>query len=171
MDMSEAFELAKSGTEVLRARKNLLFTFGPTKLPYLCLSEREGGDIAIRSGEITADRPAIAVPGEDWKFEGFDMEGLDKDGMMPVFIARGVHMPPLAYTNSSGGERFERGELRAAIDRELERLEGAGDIRTGVIRAPEAVWKLSLLLYVGSQIARSAHSNVAEHFERLRLRG
>ncbi len=171
MDMSEAFELAKSGTEILRARKNLLFTFGPTKLPYLCLSEREGGDVAIRSGEITADRPAIAVPGDDWKLEGFDMEGLDKDGMVPVMVARGIHMPPLSYTNSAGTERIERGDLRAALDRELERLEGEGDIRTGVIRAPEAVWKISLLLYVGSQIARSAPSNIAEHFERMRLRG
>lgn len=171
MDLNEALELARSGTEVLRSRKNILFTFGPTKLPYLCLSERETGEIAVRAGEITADRPAIAVPGEDWKFDGFEMDGIDKDGMVPVLIARGIHIPPLSYTNTAEPVRIERGDLRAILDRELERLEGLQDIRTGVIRAPEEVWKMSLLLYVTMQIARSAPSNVAEHMERLRLRG
>lgn len=171
MDFNEALELARSGTEVLRARKNTLFTFGPTRLPYVCLCEQEDGVVAIREGEITADRPAIALPGEGWNFEGFEMDNLDKDGMIPVMIARGVHMPQLSYTNTASASRTVREGMQAAIDRELDRLEKAQDIRTGVIRAPEAVWKMSLLLYVGSQIARSAPSNVSEHFERLRLRG
>lgn len=171
MDLQEAFELARNGTEILRARKNLLFTFGATRLPYLCFSEQEEGMVAIREGEVTADRPAIAVPGKEWNFEGFEMEGLDEDGMVPVFLQRGVHIPPQAYTHSASGSRVVKGDMRALIDRELDRLESEHDTRTGVIRAPEAVWKMSLLLYVGAQIARSAPSNVAEHFERLRLRG
>ncbi len=169
MNFKEAIELAHSETEILRARKNILFTFGPTKLPYICLSDNGDGGVNIREGEVTADKPAIAVPGNEMGFEGFDMDGVSDEGMIPVIIARGIHMPPLKYINNSGKSRVVRGELRGVADTELEKLEKAGDIRTAVIRAPEDVWKISILLYVGSQVARSAESNINEHMERLRM--
>lgn len=169
MDIQEAMDLARSETEILRARKNILFTFGPTKLPYICLSDNGDGGVNVRHGEVTADKPAIAVPGREFGFEGFEIEGMADDAAVPVLIARGIHMPPLKYVNNSGKSRIVRGELRSVVDAELEALEDADDTKTGVIIAPDQVWKISILLYVGSQVARSAESNVHEHMERLRL--
>ncbi len=171
MDFNEAIELARRDTSIIKARKNLLFTFGPTKLPYVCLSDSRDGCIYIHDGEVTTDKPHIAIPGEELGFEGFEMDGMGKDGMLPVLIARGVRMPPAKYINKNEEKRIFRGELQEAIDIELERLATKDDIRTGVIAAPESVWKLSVLLYVGLQVARSAESNVNEHIERMFLRG
>lgn len=171
MDFNEAIEQARAGTEFIRSRKNILFTFGPTKLPYICVCERGDGGVLLREGEVTADRPAIAIPGERWNFEGFSMDGVGEDGMVPVLIARGIHIPPLNYTNTAGGSRTVYAEIRQVLDEEQERLERSHDIRTGLFAAPDEVWKISVLLYVAAQIARSAPANVAEHMERLRLRG
>ena len=171
MDFNEAIELARSDTRVVKARKNLLFTFGPTKLPYVCLTDSKDGCIYIHDGQVTTDKPHIAIPGEEMGFEGFDMEGVEKGGMVPVLIARGVRMPPAKYINKNEQKRIFRGTLDDAVDSELERLHKIDDISTGVICAPESVWKLSILLYVGTQVARSAESNVNEHIERMFLRG
>lgn len=171
MDFNEAIELARSDTKIVKSRKNLLFTFGPTKLPYVCLADSKDGCIYMHDGEVTTDKPHIAIPGEEMGFEGFDMEGVEKDGMVPVLIARGVRMPPAKYVNKNEEKRIFRGTIKDAIDSELERLDKNDDIRTAVISAPETVWKLSVLLYVGTQVARSAESNVNEHLERMFLKG
>lgn len=169
MDFHEALEEAKQGTEIYKSRKNMLYTFGPTRLPYVCLSENGAGGITVREGEVTADRPAIAIPGDNWKFEGFDADGVDGEGMIPVLVARGIHFPPLNYTNQSLHQRTEYRAMQEAVDVEMKRLEQASDIRTGVFRGPDSLWQISLLIYVSTQIARSAPSNIAEHMEHRRL--
>lgn len=171
MDFNEAIELARADTNIVKSRKNLLFTFGPTKLPYVCLTDSKDGCVYMHDGEVTTDKPHIAIPGEEIGFEGFDMDEVENSGLIPVMIARGVRMPPAKYVNKMEEKRIFRGSINDAVDSELERLGKNDDIKTAVICAPESVWKLSVLMYVGSQVVRSAESNVNEHFERMFLRG
>ncbi|MDR0867511.1 MAG: hypothetical protein LBP75_03420 [Planctomycetota bacterium] len=166
LPFNETIDFTRRNMRVLKERKNPLFTFGPTKLPYLCLTA-VGDDTLIRAGEVVSDKPKIVIPGRDFEFSGFDDE--DTDGGLPVLIARGVKMPTASYTNKEQPARRVSDNLAAAAAREIARLNDANDTRTGVICAPEQVWRLSLLLYVGQQIARSSESNLAEHLERLRL--
>lgn len=169
MDFNEAIELARADTNIIKSRKNLLFTFGPTKLPYVCLTDSDDGAVYIHEGEVTTDKPHITIPGQEMGFEGFEMDGVEEKGMIPVLLARGIRMPAAKYVNKNEEKRIFRGSLKDAADSELERLDKADDIKTGVFTAPESVWKLSVLLYVGSQVARSAQSNVQEHMERIFL--
>lgn len=165
MDFNDAFEQAKNKTEIVKARKNLLFTFGPTKLPYICLCDTEDGVVYIRSGEVTTDKPHISIPGQEAGFEGFEMEEFSDKGMLPIMLARGIHIPPAKYVNNQEKKRVFRGEIGRAIDEELERLEKENDIKTAVIRAPESLWKLSVLIYITTQVTRSAQANISEHME------
>lgn len=173
MDLEEAFKLAQADTRFIKTRKNLLYTFGATRLPYICLSQAldDANFVMVRAGEVTADKPQIAIPNEPFSFEGFEeLLGKEEDGVA-VFLARRISMPPSKYVNRAEAERRERGSLSEAIERAVNRLENEHDVRTAVIAAPEQVWGLSILLYVGNQVARSAPSNVQEHFEHLRHRG
>jgi len=180
MDFQEAWQMAGKHTRIVRARKNMLYTFGSTKLPYVCISRmpEDEGEVCVRRGEVTADRPKIAIPGHDgMKFEGFDLEGFGggeehkgQEGL-PVFLARRIEMPAANYVHTASGVRRERRGLEEATDREVDQLEKTGDIRTAVIQAPEQAWMLSVLMYVGTQIVRSAPGNIGEHLERLRLQG
>ena len=174
MEMEEAFKMAQDDTRFIKVRKNLLYTFGATRLPYICLSQslENSKVIKVRTGEVLADKPQIAVPGEIFSFEGFeetDEKRNDED--LAVMLARRISMPPSKYVNKADAATDEPGPLDEAIQRVMNRLGNENDVRTGVISAPEQVWGLSILLYVGSQVARSAPSNVQEHFEHLRLRG
>lgn len=175
MDLEEAFKLAQADTKFIRVRKNLLYTFGTTRLPYICLSASVKNDdtVTVREGEVMADKAKIAIPNELFSFEGFDESLGDKDGEegVAILLARRISMPPSKYVNKASPETVEQGPLSAAIQRAVNRLDSDNDVRTAIISAPEQVWGLSILLYVGSQVARSAPSNVQEHFEHMRLRG
>ena len=177
MEMEEAFKMAQDDTRFIKVRKNLLYTFGATRLPYICLSQslEHPESVMVRTGEVLADKPQIALPGETFSFEGFDESRDTPDDQdsesLAVTLARRISMPPSKYVNKSDAAMREPGSLSDAIQRVINRLENENDVRTGVIAAPEMVWGLSVLLYVGSQVARSAPSNVQEHFEHLRFRG
>jgi hypothetical protein len=170
MDFNEAIAFASQRTNIIRARKNPLYTFGATRLPYVCLSDsaRNTGDVVLRRGEVTASRPSISVPGQAAEFEGFDFGG---DKAFPVFLARQIEMPIAKYINKSEGATDERGPLEASIEKVVNQLDRDNDIRTAVLVAPDNVWTLSVLLYIGSQVVRSAPANIAEALERMKLRG
>ncbi len=178
MEMEDAFKLAQEDTRFVKERKNLLYTFGATRLPYVCVSQDEGNAdfVTVRSGEVLADKPQIAVPGDMFSFEGFEelreLFGGEAFGAEPfVTLARRISIPPSKYVNRPDATERKPGPLAEALERIVSRLENDNDVRTGVISAPERVWSLSVLLYVGSQVARSAPSNVREHFEHMRFRG
>ena len=154
-------------TRILRTRKNLLFTFGTTKLPYVCISThpKEEGDIVIRNGVVETAPPQIIVPGEDFRFEGF--EDYQDDDAMLVLLARRIAIPPAHIKNQSSATEVVRMSVQAAVERSCNRLDQSNDSRTAVIIGPDDVWNLSVLLYVGSQITRSASSNIQEYFERI----
>lgn len=176
MRFHEALKLAREETRVVRERRHLLYTFGATRLPYVCVTAGEG-QVLLHDGEVTAEKPNIVFPGRDFRLEGFapdgDFTGEGEGGAeaMPVFIAREIRMPVGDYANRERPPRTAPGTVEDALARELARLDAAHDIRTGVIRAPESVWRLGVLFYVGAQIVRSAGANVAERAERLRLGG
>ncbi len=171
--MEDAFRLAREDTRFVKERKNLLYTFGATRLPYVCVSPEAGNAdfVTVRSGEVLADRPKIALPGEMFSFEGFEELREMFEAEPFVALARRISIPPSKYVNKAGLTERRPGPLSEALQRIVNRLENDNDVRTGVISAPEEVWSISVLLYVGSQVARSAQSNVAEHFEHMRLRG
>lgn len=169
MDLNEAFDYASEHSRVVRQRKNPLYTFGVTRLPYFCYSEspEQSDMVVVNSGEVTAEPPRIALPGQPFRFDGF--EDYEEEDLARVLIARRIQIPQAQYTNRQDPSSLEKGPLDEVIERAVNRLDQASDSRTAVISAPHTVWSLSVLMYVGSQIVRSAPSNVAEHFEHLRL--
>ena len=178
MDMDDAWRLARESTRLARQRKNLLYTFGATKLPYLCLASdrRTNGMVLVRQGAVSAHRPQIALPGDEFHhFEGFgphpgedgpDLPGWPGNGEgLWVRIARRIALPGAKYVHESESGRSEPGPLDVALERAVERLDREGDIRTAVLATDARVWRLGVLLYAASQMARSAESNIREHLE------
>ncbi|MHC4887131.1 MAG: hypothetical protein ACYTGH_18795 [Planctomycetota bacterium] len=167
----EVFLEAQRQTSILRQRKNLLYTFGATRLPYVFLGESaiNQGDIVVRSGEVSVKRPQIIAPGQDVELEGFGFEELEGEGaeaMIPVLLNRWVQFPPAKYANTHGTMEVVPGPLERAVENSVNRLDQKHDIRTAVITGNEAMWGFSVLGYVGQMIAKSAPSNIGEYFER-----
>ena len=176
--MEDAWNLARETTQLVRQRKNLLYTFGTTKLPYLCLtaSRLSENKVWVHEGVVSAQRPHITLPGgQGHQFKGFDSEpgddwpdpsdvGMDGEGVW-VRIARRFALPAAEYQNETKGPRSEQGPLQAALERTVERLERENDIKTAILTADGRIWRLGVFLYVASQMARSAESNIREHIE------
>jgi hypothetical protein len=169
----EFFLEAQKRTEVLRSRKNLLYTFGSTRLPYVFLAESavNEGDVVLRRGEVTVDRPRIIAPANPVEFEGFGFEDGEEEGMIPVLLNRWIKFPAARYQNSSAALEVAGGPLEAATERVINELDRGNDIRTGVIQGPESVWGFSVLGYVGQMVARSAPGNIGEYFEHFGFNG
>lgn len=170
MDMEQAFEYASENTTLYRQRKNPLYTFGVTRLPYICLCDslEEDGMVVVNRGEISAGPPRIALPGQPFRFEGFD--DFEEEDLARILIARRVEMPPAEYVHRPEAAQSERGPLEAAVERTTEMLDDANDSRTALLSAPLKVWSLAVLMYVGNQIVRSTPSNLAQHLEHQRFR-
>ncbi|MBN1257096.1 MAG: hypothetical protein JXA52_05265 [Planctomycetes bacterium] len=162
----EAFIEAQRKTRILRTRKNLLYTFGSTRLPYVFLANSgiNRGDVVMRKGEVSVDRPKIFTPSNPVELEGFGFEELE-EGMIPVLLNRWVHFPPAKYHNSSSALEVLDGPFERAQEEIINRLDRQNDIRTGVIQGLEHLWGFSVLGYVGQMIVRSTPSNIGEYFE------
>lgn len=166
-DLIRTFLETQEQTHFVKERRNVLYTFGHTRLPYIFLGDSavNQGDVVMRCGEVTVEPPSIITPGPDVAFEGFEFEGEAAD-LLPVLLNRWVRFPAARYQNSAGVLEVVDGPLEAASDRVLESLDSESDIRTGVIQGPEATWGFSIIGYVGRMIVRSAPSNIGEYFER-----
>lgn len=172
MNLMEALEFARNESIIHRERRNLLYTFGTTRLPYVCLSaqDEQQSKVIVRRGEVMAQPPKIALPGQHFQFDGFEFDDEEEGTLEAILLARQIEMPPAQYSHNAQGQSVETGPVEAAVERTATQLDKNNDSRTAVISTPPEVWNLSILLYVGQQVVRSAPSNVAEHMERLHFR-
>jgi len=170
MNSYEKLLKAISRTKILKSRKNLLFTFGNTILPYLIIADSSinKGHTVVRRGEVNVERPRIFFAGEEAIFEGFEFgkDDNDIDNIKYALMCRGISFPNLTYKNSTTSLEVLNSKSDDVIYKSLNELEDVNDIRTSVIVCDESLWNLSLLHYVFTQVIRSSSSNLKEYMER-----
>mgnify|MGYP000855399806 CR=1 FL=1 len=169
----QKFIEAVKGTRILRARKNFLFTFGNTRLPYVLVANSliNSGNCVIRKGEVVVDKPQIIISNDSAIFEGFDIDQslIDLDQVKFALMSRGFSFPQLNYKNSTQNLEVVSDKLETIIERQMNEFEDANDSRVGLIACQEETWNLSLLHYVLTQVIRSSTSNMQEYLERYPL--
>ena len=160
-------------TKVLRARKNFLFTFGNTRLPYVILASSviNTGSTVIRTGEVVVEKPQIIITNDAAVFEGFDIDrsAIDLDQVKIALMSRGISFPQMNYKNSTQNLEVVNDKLEVIIERQMNEFEDSNDSRVGLIQCREDTWNLSLLHYVLTQVIRSSSSNMQEYLERYPL--
>lgn len=170
-DFDQVFQRATDETELLRTRKNDLYTFGATRLPYIFLAHSaiNEGDTIVRRGEIQTEKPAIVFGGDQQsRFEGFEEEGHEE---LKLLFMRAFRMPNLNVHNQDMHLEVVSKELEALGDKFMHELDRENDSRTAVIRGPEDLWGISLLIYAGEMTRRSAPGNMKDIMEREQLGG
>lgn len=165
MDLQDVWERALKDTQILRPRVHDLDTFSTTQLPYVLLSRSSVnvGDTAVRKGEVIVEKPALILPSQSPQFQGFNFEEelqLNQGLLTNFLIIRGVKFPSLKYNNNTYSVDVYEGELEKATSYYLDRLERQEDVHTGLISGPEDCWQFSLLIFICSQVLRSADSDM-----------
>jgi hypothetical protein len=169
----QKFIEAVRSTKILRARKNYLFTFGNTRLPYVMVANSliNAGSSIIRTGEVVVEKPQIIIANDSSAFEGFDIDRslVDLDQVKFALMSRGISFPQMNYKNSTQFLEVVSDKLEVIIERQMNQFEDANDSRVGLIQCREDTWNLSLLHYVLTQVIRSSTSNMQEYLERYPL--
>jgi hypothetical protein len=176
MGLQDSWEKALKNTEIIRARVQSLLTHSATNLSYIFLSESSinMGDTVVRKGEVVVDKPSLVLPYASPQFEGFDFEKdlhINENILMNFLLVRGVTFPSLSYNNKTYSVDIYEGGLKKAIQHNLEKLQRQEDVLTGLITGSEDCWQFSILIFVCTQVARSAETDVKKLLEELKRRG
>ena len=165
MNMQEFWEKAVKKTEIVRPRVTPLHTHAVTHLPYISLSESavNSGDTVVRRGEVMVEKPSIVLPYNLPQFEGFDFENqmhVNEDLFKSFLLVRGVQFPAMKYNNKSYSVDVYEGGLSKAIEYHKVLLQQQENVHSGLIAGPEDCWQFSVILFVCSQVSRSADGDI-----------
>ena len=173
MNIQDGWEKALKSTKILRPRPKELLTFEATEVPYIFLSESSVnlGDTVVRKGQVVVEKPAIILPSNSPQFEGFDFERefhSGQDMILNFLFVRGVTFPSLKYNNKTYSLDVYEGHLEKAIEYYSDKLQRGEDVANGLITGPEDSWQFSILIFIATQIMRSADSDIKRLLERFK---
>ena len=164
MDIHETWEKALHQTDIVRSRVQALMTFAETKVPYIFLSKTEAlNNTLIRQGEVVVDKPSLVLPPNIPQFFGFEFEKeeqFNREAIINFLLVRGVTLPSLKYNHKTSALHQFEGHLDEAVKHFLDNLQRKEDVHTGLIVGPEDCWQFSILIFVASQIMRSADGDI-----------
>ena len=160
---------AAARTEVVRTPRQLLLTFGVTKLDYYVITEPSYSEIlpgppeaVVREGRVSAQRPAVVTPDYMSRLEGFGDDAYRYfDDLARQF---GPGSPGLLYqySNEPGDMNIVDGTSREVAERINSRLNSEEKSQSAVIRGVDELWDVSLLKFIFEYTMASISSNVDE---------
>ncbi|MBU1007320.1 MAG: hypothetical protein KKH08_07030 [Candidatus Omnitrophica bacterium] len=165
MNIQDAWEKALKKTKIIRPRAQGLQTFSDTSLSYMFLAEAlvNKGDTIVRQGEILVEKPAIILPSNLPLFEGFDFEkefDLGLDMVTNFLLVRGVSFPSMKYNNKAEALKIYDGHVEKAVEYYSDMLQRKEDVNMGLVVGSEDCWQFSVLIFICTQIARSANTDI-----------
>ncbi|MQF70274.1 hypothetical protein FIM12_08095 [SAR202 cluster bacterium AD-804-J14_MRT_500m] len=160
---------AISATQIVKAPKQHLHTFGVTKLNYYVVTEPVYKDLlqgpsesVVREGTVTAQRPAVVTPTYMAHLNGFGEDAHQYFGE----LARnyGPNSPGILYryTNEPGEMNIVEGTVGAVAERISERLSDGGNNLSAVIRGVDELWDVSLMKFIFEYTVASIGGNIQE---------
>ncbi len=165
MDFEKIWNQALKNTEIVRTRVKALTTTEQTEVSYILLAESSinTGDTVVRRGKILVEKPSLIVPPNNPKFSGFDfdeMSDFKENSLINFFILRGVTFPSFRYDNQTSSLDIHEGSMASAVKKYEKKLQKKEDVHTGLIIGDEDYWQFSLIIFICSQIAKNADSDI-----------
>jgi len=164
MNIEELWQRAITKTEIYRARIRYLYTFDQTELPYVYLAEStvNPGDVVVRQGRITAEKPMVILPGGLPQFEGFEI-----NDVAAFLFLRGVSFPNMKYSNQTQKLDVVSGPLSKVVLKYKRDLERKEDVSTGLVVSPEDCWQFSVMIYAAALAAKSIPQDIQNILKRM----
>jgi len=168
MGLQNDFMRALGETRIIRQRQSTLLTLSETELSYvlLCESAMNVGDTVVRKGIVKVDKPKLLLLNNPTEFEGFEYEDESSENGAFISLARMASFPPGKYSNIGNKMEVFSGSIEKAIDHYERELDKEGDHHTGLCAGPVDIWAMSLFVYIGKMVAKSAHSDLDDMMNR-----
>ena len=161
MDMDERVVEAMRKTELIRAPKRRLSTFGSTTMEYYVVTELTEQMSAVRDGKVLAERPRIVTPYYLLHVEGFS-EGARR--FLGLMAQQNPHEPGIfySYKNEPHSTNVVSEPLGVVVGNLSARLESEDRPLSAIIRGVEDVWDLAVMMFIYDLTRRAAGGNYAD---------
>lgn len=170
MDLNdERIRNAVNNTEVLRAPRQSLATFGTTSIGYYLLTKpaysdpsKDVDETVVREGRVIAGRPRIVTPYYLSRVDGFSRDARRYFEMLTR--RHGLDAPGLFYTYRN--EPKELNIISQNLESVLARINSEVDERNDplvtIIRGEDELWDVSLMKFIAEMTQSSLPGNLLE---------
>ena len=161
MDIDDRIVEAMHRTELIRAPKRRLSTFGSTTMEYFVVTELTDQMSAVRDGKVLAERPRIVTPYYLLHVEGFSESARRFLGMM---AQQNPHEPGIFYTykNEPHSTSIVSEPLGMVVGNLSARLESEDRPLSAIIRGVEDVWDVAVMMFIYDLTRRAVGGNFAD---------
>ena len=172
MESEERIKAAVLNTQVVRAPKQTLATFGTTNIYYYLVAEAsfneliKSNETVIREGRVVAERPRIVTPYYLSRVQGFSAEA--KKYFESLMQSHQPDSPGIfyAYRNEPKELNIVSDPLAAVIQKLNGEIDKKGDPLTSIIKGEDALWDVSILKFIYEITDRSVGDNVKQFNQR-----
>jgi hypothetical protein len=161
MEADDKLRNALQRTELIRAPRRELDTFGSSVIDYYVVTELVGNLSVVRDGKVFAERPKIVTPAYLVNIEGFSEQAKRYISMM---AREHPHESGIfyKYKNQPGGMDVISEPVRQVIDNLSSRIDEQQNPLSTIIKGVEELWDVSLLMFIYELTSKSVRTNMAE---------
>jgi len=161
MEKDDRIKYALEHTELVRAPRQELDTFGSSVIDYYVVTELVGNLSVVRDGKVVAERPKIVTPAYLVNVEGFSEQAKRYISMMARErpYESGIFY---RYKNEPGGMNVVSEPIKQVIDNLSSQVEEQHNPLSTIIRGVEELWDVSLLMFIYELTNKSVSTNMAE---------
>ena len=165
----ERIREAVKRTEILRAPKQSLATFGMTNIYYYLVTEpvyselvKNVTETVVREGRVIAEKPRIVTPYYLSRLEGFSSEA--RRYFEALIKAHGPNAPGLFYTyrNEPKELNIVSDDLLSVVDKLNTEINKRGDPLTSIIKGEDEFWDVSLMKFIYEMTRSSLRNNLQQ---------
>jgi hypothetical protein len=170
MDIDDVkIQAAVAQTEILRAPKQSLTTFGTTNIYYYLVTEPaykelvpNATETVIREGRVIAEKPRIVTPYYMASLEGFSENARRYfDALIQTYghKAQGLLY---AYRNEPKEMNIVSDNLPSVVAKLNEDIDRRGDPLTAIIKGMDEMWDIALIKFIFEMTQRSVGDNIRQ---------
>ena len=156
-------------TEILRAPKQSLYTFGTTSIYYYMVTEpvyaelvKTTNETVIREGRVIAEKPRIVTPYYLANLEGFSSEA--RKYFEAEMQGYGANIRGLFYTykNEPKEPTIVSDSLPSVVDKINTEIDQRGDPLAAIIKGQDELWDVSLIKFIYEVTKSSLQDNLRQ---------
>lgn len=160
---------AVARTEVIRAPKQNLYTFGVTNIHYFLVTEPvykefapQTSETVIREGKVIAERPRIVTPYYLSSLKGFTANARRYFDYLIKNYGRNSPGLFYSYRNEPKELNIVSNNLLSVIDKLKIDIDQRGDPLTALIKGIDELWDVALIKFAYEITSRSLGENVSQ---------
>ncbi|MBI3040103.1 MAG: hypothetical protein HYY80_00315 [Chloroflexi bacterium] len=156
-------------TEILRAPKQSLYTFGTTNIHYYLVTEpayselvKDSTETVVREGKVIAARPRLVTPYYLSHLEGFSSEA--RRYFETLVKEHSSNIPGLFYTYSNEPKELTivSNNLLSVVAQLNAEIDKRGDPLAAIIKGEDALWDVSLMKFIYEVTRNSLQENLKQ---------